>query len=730
MSAESQKWLNRAAAAASEPEPESQLADDSELGLMLRRPRELGHACWDNDAAAARRLIREGADANDPEQFWSRSAPLSDAAYRGHAAIVQLLLDAGADTRWADEFGETALHRAAANGHEEVARVLVEHSKASIFSYGMDARDHAAETPLIFAVRSGAAGIVKLLLGATADPTIRSPQQGNQTVLELADAAMAAAAAAAAAAADDAGATAAEVAAVLRGDVRVQRLEEAAAAAARKRELEQLEQQRLLQPQKGSSKKGKKSSKRDAAAAAAAADDPMAAHIQSMAAAALPETVYSITTLGEAAVLNDLAAVKRLLASKADPNNAGHREARRRFVKAQKKTFETREEEAEAMATAEERLWKDLEECKDPGQFYDQQGVSGDDLGLCAPLWLAAHHGNREIVELLLGAKANVAWADDDGATALHESAKWWGHDDIVQLLLGGGAPIDAIDEQNNTALICAAAAGYTAAVAVLLGAGADTALRSGVAHWNYGDALEVAEQERKWSVVAMLGNPSFSVAEAEARADATETARLSGLADGPMLSGTRLRILPPQEPPEPPLTSTLKKSASKEEREAAKKEQKKIATAAKRQRQKERLKNGGRVCVYKNWQKRSIGSNVHAVRFEDGGRGDAATPWSAAAAAAAQGGSTKGKGKDKSKGKGKGKGTGKEESVGGTDSDELISIKLKKLEPRQWLIVEALEPEPEPAPQPQAEAAPEPEPEPQVEAEAEPEPEPEQAAE
>ena len=70
------------------------MADAEHLGVMLRRPRELGHACWDNDLANARRLIIEGVDVNDPEQFASRSAPLSDAAYRGHGQIVQLLLEA------------------------------------------------------------------------------------------------------------------------------------------------------------------------------------------------------------------------------------------------------------------------------------------------------------------------------------------------------------------------------------------------------------------------------------------------------------------------------------------------------------------------------------------------------------------------------------------------------------------------------------------------------------
>ena len=69
MSAESRKWLQRAAeppATAKEEEegplllpvlPPEALLDDENLGVMLRRPRELGQAAWDNDAMNTRRLL-------------------------------------------------------------------------------------------------------------------------------------------------------------------------------------------------------------------------------------------------------------------------------------------------------------------------------------------------------------------------------------------------------------------------------------------------------------------------------------------------------------------------------------------------------------------------------------------------------------------------------------------------------------------------------------------------
>lgn len=528
------------------------------LGVMLRRPRELGLAAWDNDLLNVRRLVSEGVDVNDPEQFSSRSAPLSDAAYRGHAQIVHLLLEAGADARWRDEFGETALHRAAANGHEAVVRALIAHNEGSQFRYRVDQHDCAGETPLLSAVRTGGStAVVKLLLEARADPTVRLPQQSNQTVLQVAEEHMNAAA-------DSPNYP--EMVAILRANIRDHQVQEG----------EQRRQHPLSKCKH-------------------AAGSQIRAHIEALS-DVIPATVYSVTTLGEAAVLNDVAAVRRLLAENADPNNHGYREARRRFIKAtQRKGAETKHQTVDAMKAAREQLVKDMELAKDSGQFYDLQGVIGDDLGLCSPLWLAAHRGHGDILKLLLEAKADPAWEDDDGTTALHECARWWGHEDIAQLLINGGAPIDAIDKQGETALMCAAAAGYTATVSALLRAGADIAPRTCSTRFRcaFGTALEIAESEGKWGVYSLLTNPTLSSTEAEARAEATAEARLAGLADGPLRQGTKLKIYPLQEPwpPEPPLMSTLKHNASKEDRAAARKEQQKQQQKAKQRR---RPREGG----------------------------------------------------------------------------------------------------------------------------------------
>ncbi len=58
-----------------------------------------------------------------------RATPLIIAAGLGSLELVKLLLDAGAEPRWRDDSDETALLKAAANGHLEVARLLSPHAE-------------------------------------------------------------------------------------------------------------------------------------------------------------------------------------------------------------------------------------------------------------------------------------------------------------------------------------------------------------------------------------------------------------------------------------------------------------------------------------------------------------------------------------------------------------------------------------------------------------------------
>jgi len=129
-------------------------------------------------------LLQKGAPANVMDQ--AETTPLCVAAGEGHTDVVAELLEAGAvvsvgtgarpslaqiflgppdymyDT--ADAGGRSALHRAAAGGHTDVAKLLLEHGGYK------DIRAHDGRTPLHEAARAGHAPTVELLLAQRAGP--------------------------------------------------------------------------------------------------------------------------------------------------------------------------------------------------------------------------------------------------------------------------------------------------------------------------------------------------------------------------------------------------------------------------------------------------------------------------------------------------------------------------------------------------------------------------------
>ena len=100
-----------------------------------------------------------GADPNDADG--DDRTPLMIAAAEGHEQIVKLLLDSGADINKVDEYGETPLFTAAAEGHEQIVKLLLD-SGADI-----NKTNEYGETPLYIAAVYGYDQIVKLLLDAT-----------------------------------------------------------------------------------------------------------------------------------------------------------------------------------------------------------------------------------------------------------------------------------------------------------------------------------------------------------------------------------------------------------------------------------------------------------------------------------------------------------------------------------------------------------------------------------
>ena len=107
-------------------------------------------------------------------------APVADAAMKGDAAAVRALIKAGADVNAAQGDGMTALHWAAQRGDVEQVRMLV---SAGARLEGVTRNGNY--TPLQLAARSGAAGAVGALLeaGANAHATTSS---GGATALHFA----------------------------------------------------------------------------------------------------------------------------------------------------------------------------------------------------------------------------------------------------------------------------------------------------------------------------------------------------------------------------------------------------------------------------------------------------------------------------------------------------------------------------------------------------------------
>lgn len=135
-----------------------------------------------------------------------RGTALTLAAKHGHEAVVETLLDAGADPNVADVAGMTPLMLAA--GRADIVEMLIAH-KADVSAVShegrnalmlttsenvakllldrgaaIDAKDYAGDTALLHAVEADAPEVIEFLLARGADATIRDSR--GETALQLA----------------------------------------------------------------------------------------------------------------------------------------------------------------------------------------------------------------------------------------------------------------------------------------------------------------------------------------------------------------------------------------------------------------------------------------------------------------------------------------------------------------------------------------------------------------
>ena len=150
---------------------------DSSSALILRNigPVALYQAASNGHKSIAEILLARGVEANIRDTATGLT-PLLAAAKNGHLQVVRALNLALLDD-WPyamkDMDNMTAVHHAAANGHDEIVTFLIQHG------WGCDDTDFLGETALIKASQNGHAMAVKVLLEAGADPLARGGEGWN-----------------------------------------------------------------------------------------------------------------------------------------------------------------------------------------------------------------------------------------------------------------------------------------------------------------------------------------------------------------------------------------------------------------------------------------------------------------------------------------------------------------------------------------------------------------------
>jgi uncharacterized protein len=126
----------------------------------------LGLASFFGHYDTAELLLSKGARVNSPADNQTRVTSLHSAAAGGHAGIVRLLLESGAEPNSRQQGGFTPLHSAAQNGNVESLKLLLE------FGADREIQSNDNKTALEMAEMAGKEQVIEVLKGRDTRPVV------------------------------------------------------------------------------------------------------------------------------------------------------------------------------------------------------------------------------------------------------------------------------------------------------------------------------------------------------------------------------------------------------------------------------------------------------------------------------------------------------------------------------------------------------------------------------